>query len=81
MLLKEKDLKLKEVINIHTAEKLGYIKDVEISFQDGLIETVIIPKKPYFLNMFFKNRCFVIPWNSIVKIGRELVLVDYRHTN
>ncbi len=73
---REKDLKMKEVIDISEAERLGYIKDMDIDPQSGCIRAVIVPRRPYFLSALFRGRCRIIPWEDIVKIGRELVLAD-----
>ncbi|MBP3360569.1 MAG: YlmC/YmxH family sporulation protein [Clostridia bacterium] len=73
-MLRSCDLRQKEVINIRTAERIGYIEDVDIDFETGRILSVIIPKHRIF---FLKRDDFVIPWESIVHVGRELILVDY----
>ncbi len=76
-MMREKDLKLKEVINIADAERVGFVRDVEISADTGAVEALIIPRRPVLLSMLFPKRCRVIPWECIVKIGREIVLIDY----
>ncbi len=75
-LLRTYNLRQKEVINIRTAEKLGFIRDVEINFEDGSIETVIIPKRGGIFKLFSQEKEYEISWDNIVKIGREIVLVD-----
>ena len=69
------DLRQKEVINIYTAERLGYITDVEIDFSSGSIRSVVVPKKRTFREMFGKRKDYVIPWENIVCVGSEIVLV------
>ena len=76
-MLKACDLRQKEVININNAEKLGYIRDVEINFETGVIEAVIIPKKFSILNAFSDKKDYVIEWENIIKVGNEVVLVKY----
>lgn len=73
-MLRSCDLRQKEVINIRTAERIGYIEDVDIDFETGRILNVIIPKHRIF---FLKREDFIIPWESIVLVGNELILVDY----
>lgn len=73
-MLRSCDLRQKEVINIRTAERIGYIEDVDIDFETGRILNVIIPKHRIF---FLKRDDFIIPWESIVLVGNELILVDY----
>ena len=68
------ELRQKEVINIRTAEKIGFIDDVDIDFETGSITNIIVPKRRVF---FMKREDFVIPWESIVLVGRDLILVDF----
>lgn len=69
------DLKQREVIDVVTAERLGYIYDVDVDFETGRINSIIIPNRGGVWGMFSKKRDYVIPWDRIVAIGREIVLV------
>lgn len=71
------DLRQKEVINIRTAEKLGFIRDVEINFDTGKIDALIIPKRKSIFKIFSAEKEYEILWTDIIKIGNEVVLVDY----
>ena len=68
------DLHQKEVINIRTAEKLGFIDDVDIDLETGNIISLIVPKRRF---CFFKRDDYTIPWHDIVMVGNSIVLVDY----
>ena len=76
-MLRTYDLRQKEVINVRTAEKLGFIKDVDINFETGKVDAVIVPKKRRFPGVFLSEKEYEILWSDIIKIGREVVLVDY----
>ena len=76
-MLRTYNLRQKEVINIKTAEKLGFIRDVEIDFENGKIEAVIIPKRGIISKLFTQEKEYEISWSDIVKIGPEVVLVEY----
>lgn len=69
------DLKRHEVIDVVTAERLGYIYDVDVDFETGRINSVIVPNRSGVLGMFSRRRDYVIPWDRIVAVGREIVLV------
>ncbi len=69
------DLKQREVINIVNAERLGYIYDVDIDFETGRIRSIIIPNRRGLFGFFSKRNDYVIPWEKIVTVGREIVLV------
>ena len=69
------DLKQREVINIVNAERLGYIYDVDIDFETGKITSIISPGRKSIFGIFSKRNDYIIPWEKIVTVGRELVLV------
>ncbi len=69
------DFRQKEVISITEGRRLGYISDVEIDFEKGVIESVIIPVPGRFFGLFGGGDDLRIPWSSIYKIGEDLILV------
>lgn len=69
------DLKQREVINITNAERLGYVYDVDIDFNTGAIRSIIIPNRRGFFSLFTKRNDYIIPWEKIVAVGREIILV------
>lgn len=71
------EFRRKEVINIRTAERLGFIRDVDICIETGKIESVVIPCGNFFVKLFTGKRDYVIPWKSIIRVGKDIVLVDY----
>ena len=47
-MLKSFDLRQKKVIDVDTAEKIGYIRDMDIDFENGKINSVSIPCGGFF---------------------------------
>ena len=37
------DFRHKEVINVNNGRKLGYVTDVEARFEDGKINSIVVP--------------------------------------
>ena len=69
------DIRQKEVINIVNGRRLGTIVDMNFS-PDGRISSIAVPGPFSFLNLVRSNRAeIVIPWESIVKIGDDVILV------
>ena len=69
------DIRQKEVINIVNGRRLGTIVDMNFS-PDGRISSIAVPGPFSFLNLVRSNRAeIVIPWESIVKIGEDVILV------
>ena len=75
-MLNATQLRRREVIDIATAERLGYVCDVEIDFKTGLIRSVIVPKRGGLISFFGKKNEYVIPWENIAAIGKDIILVN-----
>lgn len=71
-------LKEKEVININSGKRLGYVSDLDINIKCGDIITLIVTPCGKGLNFFSGKSCIYIPWQCIEKIGKDTILV--RHT-
>lgn len=68
------ELRRKEVINITTGMRLGYICDLEFDAKCGKILSLTVPERaPIF--SFKKPEEFRIPWDCIAKIGDDIILV------
>lgn len=70
------DLRRKIVIDIHNAEKLGTVSDIDVDVGTGQINAIILPPKDIISNFFLKGRERVIPWSAVRAVGREFILVD-----
>lgn len=70
------ELRYKEVIDIHTGVRLGYICDLEFDDKEGRIISLITPGKPRFFGLFGHEDDYVLPWGCIVKIGGDIILVE-----
>ncbi|GED70184.1 sporulation protein YlmC/YmxH [Brevibacillus reuszeri] len=67
----------KEIIGLDTGERMGVISDSDlvIHAENGSIQSIILPGGSFF--GFGKKRDdLVIPWNSIVKIGPDMVIIQ-----
>ncbi len=70
------ELRQKEVINLGDGRRLGFINDVEIDFDEGKIDSIVIPGSGRLLGLIGKDNELVIPWEKIRKIGEDIVLVE-----
>lgn len=71
------NLRQKEVVDIETAERLGFISDVEINERTGNIEAIIVPKRGWFFTRIFGGGEMIIPWSAIEVVGNDLILVRF----
>jgi len=69
-------LEKKDVINICSGARLGFISDVCIEIKSGRICSVVINEKKGFAGLFCEEKCFEIPWECIKRIGDDTILVD-----
>lgn len=69
------NLRQKTVIDADTAERVGYVSDVEIDEMSGIISSIIIRRRGGFCPHFFGWGEITLPWNAITAVGREFVLV------
>ncbi|MFZ5645761.1 MAG: YlmC/YmxH family sporulation protein [Bacillota bacterium] len=73
----------KEIINIYDGARLGVIgeSDLVIEPETGRITSIIIPRKNNIINLWVDRQHMVLPWDSVKKIGYEVVIVDLDQTN
>ena len=71
-------LQCKEVICISDGRRLGYIEDVEVEVPEGRVCAILVPGPCRFPGLRAPRDIFCIPWQSICKIGPDIVLVDIR---
>ncbi|RKQ37995.1 YlmC/YmxH family sporulation protein [Oceanobacillus halophilus] len=69
------ELQLKEVILIEDGRRLGNIYDLEINPSTGRIEAFILLVRDKKGNFFSKSDEIIIPWDQIVRIGSDVILV------
>ncbi len=75
MLLSE--MEIKQVINVVDGVIIGFIIDLEIEPNSGQIFAIFIQERLGLGNFFAKRDCIRIPWDQIVKIGENVIIVNY----
>ena len=71
------DLRYKEIINIGSGARLGYVNDVEISIKDGKILALVVPGALRFFGLLGREEDVVIPWEAIERVGDDILLVRH----
>ena len=70
-------LKNKEVINIGDGKSLGFVYDIEVDLDKGVIDGIVIPSGKGFLGFFSKKEGHtVIKWDKVRTVGDDVILVD-----
>lgn len=70
------DLRYREVIDIHTGLRLGYVCDLEFDDSDGRIISLITPGRAKMFGLLGREDDYVLPWSCIVRIGSDIILVE-----
>ena len=70
-------LKNKEVINISDGRSLGFVYDIEVDLDKGVIDGIVIPGARGFMGLFSKKEGdMVIEWDKVKTVGDDVILVD-----
>lgn len=69
------ELRNKEVICVQDGRRLGYVCDLEFDPVIGKICALIVPGTVSFFSFSKRGRC-CIPWEHIVRIGDDIILVS-----
>ena len=68
-------LRRRTVIDIKTAECIGYVSDIEIDENSGRVTAVIIRKHAGILAALLRVGETSVPWRAITAMSDEFVLV------
>lgn len=76
MKVRASDLRAKDVINVADGRKLGNLYDLDIDVASGRIRSLVLPGngRPGWFRA--RDRDLEVPWQDIVKVGVDVILVD-----
>ena len=69
-------LRRREVVDVCTAERLGFVWDLEIDEKEGRITAIVVMRGGW--RRLFGIGEFIIPWTDIAAIGDRYILADMR---
>ena len=70
------ELRYREVINISDGTRLGFVNDAILDLTSGRILALIVPGPARFFGLFGRESDYILPWESIARIGGDIVLID-----
>lgn len=70
------NLQTKEIVSVETGARIGYIVDLEIDVDSGLITDIIVGTRSGLGNLFNKRDETIIPWERIITLGNDVILVE-----
>jgi YlmC/YmxH family sporulation protein len=75
-MVKVSELRMREVINVLDGKKLGNIIDIDLDIEKGKVMAFMLPGQVKGWSIFSKREEIVVPWDKIVRIGRDVILVE-----
>ncbi|CFX57003.1 Sporulation protein YlmC/YmxH [Syntrophomonas zehnderi OL-4] len=75
-MVKISDLRAREVVNVLDGKKLGSIIDIDLDMERGKVLSFILPGRLRGWSIFSRREEIVVPWEKIVRIGRDVILVE-----
>ncbi len=76
MLSRFSEFRYKEVINVRTGSRLGYVCDAQFQSPEGRITALIVPGKARYLGFLGREDDYVLPWECISRVGEDIILVE-----
>ncbi|QGH34437.1 YlmC/YmxH family sporulation protein [Gracilibacillus salitolerans] len=68
-------LQMKDIVYIEDGTKIGNLTDIEINVDLGKITNLVVATKTKTLGVFGESREIIIPWEHVMKIGHDVILV------
>ena len=78
MIIKISDLRDREIVNIQDGRRMGPIKDIVLDLENGRIQALVLPglSGGRILGLFGRSDDIIVPWERIIRIGVDVVLVE-----
>jgi YlmC/YmxH family sporulation protein len=76
MICRIAELRMKEVISVTDSKRIGFVSDAEFDITNGRMLNLIVPGASRGFG-FFGREENVIPWENILRIGEDIILVDF----
>lgn len=70
------ELRYKEVIDVSTGFRLGYVCDAEFDDGEGRLISLITPGRAKLFGLMGRDDDYVIPWPCIARVGGDIILID-----
>lgn len=75
-MIKISDLRARDVVNILDGKKLGNIIDIDLDLQNGKVMGLVLPGFSRKFSIFSRREEVTVPWSKIVRIGKDVILVE-----
>ena len=76
MELRLSEMRYRDVIDMADGARLGYVSDALTDTETGRILALIVPGPARFFGLFGREDDYILPWNSITRLGEDIILID-----
>lgn len=76
MLCRFSDFRYREVINVRTGMRMGYVCDMEFQYPEGRVSALVVPGKPRWMGFLGREDDYILPWECISRVGPDVILVE-----
>jgi sporulation protein, YlmC/YmxH family len=70
------DLRDREVVNVSTGCRLGFVSDAIFSLPEGKISALIVPGPARLFGLLGREDDYVLPWEAVTQMGNDIILID-----
>lgn len=77
MLCSFSEIRNKEVVNVKTGLKIGYVDDVQMDTDSGNVVSFVVYGRPRAFGIMGRDDDIVIKCNNIKLIGQDTILVNF----
>ena len=70
------ELRYKEVIDIASGSRYGFVDDIEFDPDTGTVQSIILSGRLRLFGLLGREPDLVFPWSSVKRFGEDIILVE-----
>ena len=70
------DLRCKEIIDVGSGCRYGYVGDVEVDLDSGRLRALVVPGRLRLLGLLGRTPDQIFPWERVRRFGEDIILVE-----
>lgn len=71
------ELQYKELVDISDGTRYGYIGDLEVDSDTGMIRNIVVYGRARVFGLLGRQNDLILPWSAIKRIGPDIILVEW----
>ena len=70
------ELRCKEVINVCTGHRLGFVGDLDIDAITGELKALIVPGRLRLFGLLGREDDYIVPFSCVKTLGSDIILTE-----